>query len=764
MNLFFLGINKERSQPFFIILIWLVFAVIYVPIEPYMPAAGLDPSWLMGISYALKNKLAFGNDVVFTYGPLGAAFHPGPWPGLFEYAVVFWLIMTFMFSLSAFLWAKKVGPIGLICLLPAVFIGGLDAVILVILFVITRVVFYKDISWEYKLFVAFVLSVLSVSKFTFLVSSSVLIMFVALDMVREKKSLKAMAVLLVFSLSFAVIWVFLGQNINQIPSFINNGIQISSGYPAAMGVDGGSKELLVAIALLLMLIYLAILGRLKHMDFNNISLSYLGDILGAAASILIGFVAFKQGMVRQDAHVLCFVAFAATAIPMLLYENSSVGTRSIYHVFGFLVLWSMFYVHADRNHGGGKDVGVIKANLMHVAGKIKGAINGLYDFNNKFEAAFKAIREATPVPQFKGSVDVASYDISPILASNLDWRPRPVIQSYSAYTPKLATLNGEFVESAGADYYLVKLQAIDGHFPLLEDPLLWQAILKNYRLGDLTNFLVYKRSPQAKEYISNSVVLKKVGSEWVVPVSAKNGYALLNMNVKKDLLSYFRSFLIRPSEVNMIVNIDDGSQRKFKYIESLDGVDFIISPLVENDVDFALLSCLCERDGKRVTSLSLEDGKGREVYLDKPPTLTVVEFDKKEEGFSEAVSAKLGRSVFRVIKSTADAIKNPLLMVDGRLVVNGHSNTEIKFYPTRNKFNLCYGVRVGAIDQPEFDGIRFVVKREGKELVNDVFNENSSYSSRCKEIDLNGKSQDEFTLITDSNGNASYDWGYWYED
>src|SRR5689334_3864844 len=35
------------------------------------PSAGVDPSWEMGIHRALHDDLAFGRDVIWTYGPLG---------------------------------------------------------------------------------------------------------------------------------------------------------------------------------------------------------------------------------------------------------------------------------------------------------------------------------------------------------------------------------------------------------------------------------------------------------------------------------------------------------------------------------------------------------------------------------------------------------------------------------------------------------------------------------------------------------------------
>ena len=36
-----------------------------------IPSVGLDPSWEIGINLAVQNHMRFGQDFVFTFGPLG---------------------------------------------------------------------------------------------------------------------------------------------------------------------------------------------------------------------------------------------------------------------------------------------------------------------------------------------------------------------------------------------------------------------------------------------------------------------------------------------------------------------------------------------------------------------------------------------------------------------------------------------------------------------------------------------------------------------
>jgi hypothetical protein len=50
------------------LIVTIVFAAFYFPINPFMPNNGLDPSWYMAIAYGLAKNLKFGQDIVVNYG------------------------------------------------------------------------------------------------------------------------------------------------------------------------------------------------------------------------------------------------------------------------------------------------------------------------------------------------------------------------------------------------------------------------------------------------------------------------------------------------------------------------------------------------------------------------------------------------------------------------------------------------------------------------------------------------------------------------
>ena len=55
-------------------------AVAIIPVDPAMPGPGLDASWVYALGEAVRMKLVFGKDLVFTFGPYASiyttAYHP----------------------------------------------------------------------------------------------------------------------------------------------------------------------------------------------------------------------------------------------------------------------------------------------------------------------------------------------------------------------------------------------------------------------------------------------------------------------------------------------------------------------------------------------------------------------------------------------------------------------------------------------------------------------------------------------------------------
>jgi hypothetical protein len=83
----------------------------------------------------------------------------------------------------------------------------------------------------------------------------------------------------------------------------------------------------------------------------------------------------------------------------------------------------------------------------------------------------------------KGTVDVVPVEISYIYAHQLSYNPRPVFQSYSAYTPRLDSLNAQkYLSENAPDFVLFSTNTIEGRNPFWDETKTKLALLQHYEL------------------------------------------------------------------------------------------------------------------------------------------------------------------------------------------------------------------------------------------------------------------------------------------
>jgi hypothetical protein len=94
-------------------------------------------------------------------------------------------------------------------------------------------------------------------------------------------------------------------------------------------------------------------------------------------------------------------------------------------------------------------------------------------------------------------VDVYPWDVSTVFAARLPYAPRPIFQSFSAYTPTLATRNAEHLRSRrAAENVLFDIESIDGRLPAMDDGGSWAPLWARYTLvADTGGFLWLRRRP-----------------------------------------------------------------------------------------------------------------------------------------------------------------------------------------------------------------------------------------------------------------------------
>jgi hypothetical protein len=171
----------------------------------------------------------------------------------------------------------------------------------------------------------------------------------------------------------------------------------------------------------------------------------------------------------------------------------------------------------------------------------------------------------------------------------MSWNPRPVLQSYSAYSSELAKLNALHVTSPKApDNIFFQIQPIDGRFAPMDDGLSWPAIWSQYRLARrYERGLHFVREESHRIYRLNTLqdFESKLGSENPIPGNA--GLIWAELEVSKSTVGKIASLLFRPPALRIEILTSQGKWEGYRFIPRVGAAGFLISPLITSTDDFA---------------------------------------------------------------------------------------------------------------------------------------------------------------------------------
>jgi hypothetical protein len=195
-----------------------------------------------------------------------------------------------------------------------------------------------------------------------------------------------------------------------------------------------------------------------------------------------------------------------------------------------------------------------------------------------------------------GTVDLLSTSQGNLLSNHLSYRPRPVFQSYSAYTPGLLRLNESAIASPrGPDFLVACLEPIDGHLPMLEDGAVWQQVFQHYRpvTVEKSNLLLARdRSRDSRVALpAEEILLERMVrfNENVLVPGAAAGFQRLALDFRPTWWGRLRSFLLRPPRLYIHLKLSDGREHQFRVVPALAKSGFLLSPFIGNCDDILKL-------------------------------------------------------------------------------------------------------------------------------------------------------------------------------
>ncbi|WP_156907108.1 hypothetical protein [Epilithonimonas caeni] len=299
-------------------------------------------------------------------------------------------------------------------------------------------------------------------------------------------------------------------------------------------------------------------------------------------SLFIIFLSFKSGFVRQDEHtkisfaIMIFVAF-------FIYLFSK--TKSSFAIFCLCLITSLtsYKLYHDTSFSGS-----IKNNFAKIYDGIK--LRSQYKkIETEYQKKLDDINKEIQFPILSGSSDIYNFEQSYLLASKNIWNPRPVFQSYTAYTKDLLYANrNHLLSNKSPDNLFFKVETIDGRLPSTEDGNSWPLILSNYKPIKFENdYLILKKSYEQNRDIKPDLIQRRSGRlNQEIEIPDHTGLLFCRMRIEPTFSGKFITRFFRSDKLYMITKENNNSEKKYKLISGMVETDFLISPLVEDTKDY----------------------------------------------------------------------------------------------------------------------------------------------------------------------------------
>lgn len=619
--------DAPHTHRVFRILVLLLCWALLLPEHLYLPWSGLpvDPHWQLVLHHALSEGWIFGRDIVFTHGPLGFLEERAPVAGsrsayLLSDLVIHGLLLAFLVSALR----RLRGPGALFLLVLSCFTFGAyrsppSLALLVLGLSLFAVFLYlesghiRHLAWAGALAVA----AFHLKANTGIVVGVLFVCVLALEIAlsERRRALWAMAGawILLLGASLAVLPIAPLDYLRAIVHYV-------AAYPDAMGLATPGSQRFAAMAVVELALAAALVFLYRRV--------LLADRRQALIAVLVGcglFVIFRQGFVRADQvprHIPTFFQFSLL----------------------FVGLWFLFAREPLRRGVAYLFVTALAFSIVSQAGRFTpGRVA------DKAEGIARYVREALadgiptelgppPLPELPASfrarigdapMDVMAYEAAQPIREGLNYRPRPVFQSYAAIDPYLDQLNVDALARPGAaDYIVFAGTAIDQRYAFFDETRTKLALLRHFRVAEARrDSILLERSTHPREIVRSELRAgrARLGDPLSIPHS--DGLVSLEADIDYSLAGRLVSFLFRPPALTLTFVLESGRRLTYRLPRAAVRDGILVAPYVATQPHAGLFfeGRFEELDGVRTVTIRSPFAKGFEGWFPYRLTRLVLE-------------------------------------------------------------------------------------------------------------------------------------------
>lgn len=561
-----------------------------VPLQPLYLDANLDNSFAAVLNHNAAQPLDVRPRLISTYGPLGFSHMELYLPQTFPRLLV-------LRGLQAALLAAGIGWLGwaawrspwsgaLALAAAAPLLRGGDVRLFTLLALLPLIQLAvppppRALCWALGIGIGLA----ALTKVTFLTAAAVVLAPLVAASLLGGRGVPSTAV--VAGLTGLGAWLLLGLGIDQAVEYVRwSARDITPGYSQAMQLRTSPALVLhAAAATLAVWVWLALLAWRRRRP------GWWGVPLAVAPLLLLQF---KAGFVRADVHV--FTLAAALVIESVLLALLLGRRPAAVALGGALVvaLPGALLAHALLIEGrpSGSFRVVAPSNFYTRVTTLPAAVRGEV-FGPRHALRVRELRNELSVLDFEGGVDMFGFAQSLLVAQSAPYRPRPVFQSYMAYTPHLARANAEFLSGDGAPrWILFSPETIDGRLPAIDDAAAWPELLTRYRpVGTAGPYALLERlaAPRAWRLTPIGSVDGWTDKPIAVPPMAA-GPVWARVTVDAPAVDRLQTLLLAAPYVHLDVVLTNAAVWRARLVVPVAGDGFLLSPVITTPAHFTELA------------------------------------------------------------------------------------------------------------------------------------------------------------------------------
>jgi hypothetical protein len=560
--------------------------------------AELDPSWQAVVARNFELGKRAGVDWIFTYGPLGhfeVGVHSDSlfWVQRLAYDVCFKVPVAAAFGWwfhGAQGWLLRAA----ICFAAIVLQAGPDgqAFLSVVLLALAWMSFPRTRSLVWLVPISTLIWLFGLGKFTSFVLGVTACGACSLWAAARSGWRQGIAAALVSALSLLTLWVGVGQRAGDLATWIDHSWEIAKGYGVAMSMPVERGVLWMGLATFL----LACVARIAR---RWCGAERRGDWIPEGLIFAALCLAFKSAFTRHGGANIYF--HVAAVVPFLpLIRESERPTPPRLHSSG----WRIAALAVVALALGRQDL--IRPHGLKSVPKLLASTTESISFQARYVLHPAAWREAanreeeTYSTKFRDSrtrsvVGDGSLDVMPNLQAiaihgGFRWHPRPVIQSYSAYTAPLIELDRAFYAGPSApDFVLLDFFELDGRFAVQDDGPALLEIFRRYKPRHLEfNHLLMQRVEAALASPPSPIDRPVLWEGTWKPgdgISLEPYQAsalLLELDLRLNWRGKLRTLALGAPWALLQVNASDGGTEKFRLVPDSARAGLLVRPYLRS--------------------------------------------------------------------------------------------------------------------------------------------------------------------------------------